>query len=145
MKVIIANDHHGVKLKYRIVEYFKNKGIEIDNIGSDNYDITDYVDYAIKLCGLVNSKPYDFGILICGTGIGMSIVANKVKGIMCGLISNSEDARLAKAHNRVNVVALSEDTVNVEEIFDCFVNTEYLNDERYLRRIDKIKELDDRR
>lgn len=145
MKVVIANDHHGVKQKNIILEYFKSKGIEVNNLGSDNIDNTDYVDYAIKLCDLVNTKEYDFGILICGTGIGMSIVANKIKGIMCGLISTAEEAKLAKAHNRINVIAFSENTNNLEEILDTFINTEYLNDERYLRRINKIKELDDRR
>ena len=145
MKVVIANDHHGVKQKYKIIEYLESKGIEVNNIGSDSEDITDYVDYAINLCALVNTKEYDFGILICGTGIGMSIVANKVKGIMCGLISSVEDARLAKAHNRINVIAFSENTNDLEEILNMFINTEYLNDERYLRRIKKIEELDERR
>jgi len=145
MKVIIANDHHGVKQKNRIMEFLKNKGIEVNNLGSNNEDNTDYVDYAVKLCDLVNTKEYDFGILICGTGIGMSIVANKIKGIMCGLISTVEDAILAKAHNRINVIAFSENTKNVEEIIDSFINTDYLDDERYIRRINKIKELDDRR
>lgn len=142
MKVGIANDHHGIMLKNRIIKYLESKNIEVANYGCETKENTDYIDYAVKLCNGYLNNEFDFGILICGTGIGMSIVANKINGIMCAKINNKEEAILSKAHNRANVLSLGENTNDVEEIIDAFINTKSLEDERYIRRINRIKELE---
>lgn len=143
MKIGIANDHRGVKLKEKIVNYLHNKGYMCVNYGTDTEESVDYVDYAEKLCKAVISEVVDLGILVCGTGIGMSIAANKVKGIRCGRVVNAKEAMLTKEHNMANVLALPEDVENFEEIIDAFVETKYSDDERHIRRINKIKKLEE--
>lgn len=145
MKIGIANDHHGVELKNKIMSYLKSKKIDVINYGCDTKDNLDYVDYAVKLCQGINNKEVDLGILICGTGIGMSIVANKIKGIICGKVSTPEEATLTKEHNMANVIALSEYTTNVYEIVDNFINTNNSKEERHIRRFNKIMEIEDGR
>lgn len=142
MKIGIANDHHGVELKNKIMEYLHKKGIECVNFGTNGKESVDYVEYAVKLCTAVNKKEVNLGILICGTGIGMSIAANKVKGIRCGKVSTPREAALTKEHNMANVIALSEYTEDVEEIIDAFINTKYSTEERHIRRIEEISHLE---
>ena len=142
MKIGISNDHHGVELKNKIIKYLHEKGIECINFGTNDNESVDYVEYAVKLCTAINEKKVDLGILICGTGIGMSIAANKIKGIRCGKVSTVREAALTKEHNMANVIALSEYTENVEEIVDAFINTEYSNEERHIRRIEEIAQLE---
>ena len=142
MKIGISNDHHGVELKNKIIKYLHGKGIECINFGTNDNESVDYVEYAVKLCTAINEKQVDLGILICGTGIGMSIAANQIKGIRCGKVSTVREAELTKEHNMANVIALSEYTENVEEIVDAFINTEYSNEERHIRRIEEIAQLE---
>lgn len=142
MKIGIANDHHGVEVKNKIMNYLHEKGIECVNFGTDTNDSVDYVQYAVKLCTAVNDKKVDLGILICGTGIGMSIAANKIKGIRCGKVTTPREAVLTKEHNMANVISLSEYTENVEEIVDAFINTKISTEERHIRRIEEISELE---
>ncbi len=143
MKIGIANDHRGVKLKEKIVNYLHSKGISCVNYGTDTEDSVDYVDYAEKLCKAVISEEVNLGILICGTGIGMSIAANKIKGIRCGRVVNAKEATLTKEHNMANIIALPEDVENFEEIVDAFLETKYSDDERHIRRVNKIKKLEE--
>ena len=100
--------------------------------------------YAKELCKSVLSKDVDMGILICGTGIGMSIVANKFKGIMCAKVDNSDEARLAKEHNHANVISFSAKKTmwEIKDIVDAYLRSEYLEDERYLRRIEEIEKIE---
>ena len=142
MKIGIANDHHGVEVKNKIIKFLHEKGIECVNFGTDTNDSVDYVQYAVKLCTAVNDKKVDLGILICGTGIGMSIAANKIKGIRCGKVTTPREAALTKEHNMANVISLSEYTENVEEIVDAFINTKNSTEERHIRRIEEISELE---
>ncbi len=142
MKIGIGNDHHGIVVKNKIVEYLNSKNIEVINYGCDTKDNIDYIDYAVKVCNAINKKEIDLGILICGTGIGMSIVANKIKGIRCGKVSTVEEARLTKEHNMANVISLSENAENVKQIVDTFINTNYSTEERHIRRVNKIKEIE---
>ena len=142
MKIGISNDHHGVELKNKIIKYLHEKGIECINFGTNDNESVDYVEYAVKLCTAINEKKVDLGILICGTGIGMSIAANKIKGIRCGKVSTVREATLTKEHNMANVIALSEYTENVEEIVDAFINTKYSTEERHIRRIEEIAQLE---
>ena len=141
MKIAIANDHHGVALKSRIIDYLKNKNIEYINLGCDEVNNVDYVDYAEMLCKKINDKEADLGILVCGTGIGMSIAANKIRGIMAGKVNTPREAHLIREHNKANVMTLAEYTENLEEILDEFINTKPSEEERYQRRVDKIMNL----
>jgi len=143
MKIGIANDHHGVELKNKIIDYLNKNNIEVINYGCDEKNNIDYTEYAIKLCNSINNKEVELGILICGTGIGMSIIANKIKGIICAKVTTEEEAMLAKNHNRANVIALGENTQNYEQIVSNFINTENSNEERHIRRYNRIIEIQD--
>ncbi len=141
MKIGIANDHHGIELKNKIIKYLNNNKIEFVNYGCDVVDNVDYVDYAIKLCNGINNHEVDLGILVCGTGIGMSIVANKIKNIIAAKVNTPREAHLAREHNMANVMTLAEYTENLEEILDNFINTKPSTEERHNRRIKKILSL----
>ena len=141
MRIGIANDHHGIELKKRIIEYLQKNNVLYKNYGCDVVDNVDYVDYAITLCEGIQNKEVDVGILVCGTGIGMSIVANKMKGIIAARVVSPRDAMLAREHNMANVITLSESTENLDEILYNFLNTQPSNEERHKRRVDKILSL----
>ena len=142
MTVGLGNDHRGVDLKNKIIDYLNRKGIEYKNYGCDVKESVDFVDYAVKLCNGVISKEVDLGILVCGTGIGMSIAANKIKGIYAAKVSTPSEAILCREHNDANVMTLSESTENLEEILDNFLNTEASTVEKYRARVDKIKAIE---
>ncbi len=136
MKISIANDHNGVLIKNIIKEYLENLGYEVIDFGSNDNMSVDYPNFAFKVGKSVASKDTDLGILICGTGIGMSIACNKVRGIRCAKVSNVEEAKLSKQHNNANVIALSSHLSNTEikEIVKTFVETDFSNEERHIRR-----------
>ena len=142
MKIGIANDHHGIELKSRIIDYLNKHNIGYINYGCDVKDNVDYIDYALKLCNGVNNKEVDLGILICGTGIGMSIVANKVKNIIAAKVNTPREAALCREHNMANVMTLAEYTENLDEILDNFINTLPSSEERHKRRVEKILNLE---
>lgn len=141
MKIGLANDHHGIELKKRIIDYLNKNGIKYVNYGCDEVTSVDYVDYAITLCNGINNKEVDLGILICGTGIGMSIVANKMKNIIAAKVNSPREAELARQHNMANVMTLAEYTKNLEDILDKFINTKPSEEERHIRRVNKILNL----
>lgn len=141
MKIGIANDHHGIELKKRIIEYLTKHNIEYKNYGCDEENNVDYVDYAVSLCNGINNKEVDAGILICGTGIGMSIAANKIHNIIAAKVNTPREAFLSRSHNQANVMTLAEYTENLEEILDNFINTKPSDEERHKRRLDKIRNL----
>ena len=138
MKIAIGNDHHGIEMKFKIIEYLKGKNIECVNLGCNERDNVDYVDYAVSLGTKVRDGECDLGILICGTGIGMSIAANKMDGIVAAKVNTVNEAKLCREHNMANVMTLSEYTENLFEIVDAFINTEPSKEERHIRRHDKI-------
>lgn len=144
MKIGIANDHRGVNLKKKIMNYLHEKNISCVDYGTDTEDSCDYVDYAVKLSDAVKNKDVDLGILICGTGIGMSIAANKVDGIRCARVVNSDEARLSREHNMANMMAIGENTENVFDVVDAFINTKESTEERHLRRVNKIMDIERR-
>lgn len=144
MKIGIANDHRGVNLKKKIMNYLHEKNISCVDYGTDTEDSCDYVDYAVKLSDAVKDKDVDLGILICGTGIGMSIAANKVDGIRCARVVNSDEARLSREHNMTNMMAIGENTENVFDVVDAFINTKESTEERHLRRVNKIMNIERR-
>lgn len=142
MKIGITNDHRGLVLKQTLTNYLENKGYNIIDYGTDSDDSVDYPDYAFKLGKSLQKKDIDLGIAICGTGIGMDIALNKVKGIRCAKASNEEEAILARSHNDTNALALSAKISSdiAKDIVDKFINTNFSNDKRHIERIQKIKE-----
>lgn len=138
MKIAIGNDHAAVGMKQQISTYLESLGHHVINVGVDKEDSVDYPDYAKEVANLVNIDA-DFGILMCGTGIGMSIAANKFKGIRAALVYDTNTAQLAKAHNDANVITLGARTQTVEsaiKIIKAYMDTSF--EERHQTRIDKI-------
>ena len=141
MKIGIANDHHGIELKKKIIDYLEKNKIEYVDFGCNEKNNVDYVDYAKMVCDSINSKEIDLGILICGTGIGMSIAANKIKNIRAAKVNTKEEARLSREHNMANVMTLAEYTNDIEGILYNFINTKPSQEERHIRRVEKINNL----
>lgn len=146
MKIGIANDHRGYKLKTKIVPYLQKKGHEVEDYGCFSTDSVDYSDYGIMLGEKVRDKEVDFGIAICGSGIGISIACNKVNGVRCAKVNNVREAKTTRIDNNANVIALNErmHLFEAKDIIDAFLNTEYKEEERFQRRIDKISKYEER-
>ena len=147
MKVAFGCDHGGINLKKVLFDYLDKKGIEYKDFGCFDTSSTDYNEYALKVSEAVANGECDKGILFCGTGIGMSIVANKVKGIRCGHCHDVFSAKMTRLHNDANVLALGERVVGpglMVEIVDAFLTTEFSFDERHERRVNKIKAIEDK-
>ena len=140
MKLFIAADHLGIEVKKELIIYLESNEIKVEEIGIPNTELDDYTDFAFKLGELVRENEDSLGILICGNGVGMSIAANKVKGIRCVRAVNSDDAFKGKNHNGANVLAIGAnlDIENIKEIVDTFISTKPASVERYLNRINKI-------
>lgn len=139
MKVVMANDHGAVGLKKRLCAYLTLKGISVVNLGTDDETAVDYPDMAEKACAEYLTGGYDFGILLCGTGIGMSIAANKIDGIRAALPQNAFAARMAKEHNNADFLVFGGriDYVDSPEMMiDAFIGAEFAGG-RHLRRIEK--------
>ncbi len=147
MKIAIGCDHGGINLKPVLIDYLNKKGIEYLDCGCDTTQSVDYNDYAVKVTDAVSTGDCSLGILICGTGIGMSIMANKVKGIRCGHCHDVFSAKMTRLHNDANVLALGERVVGPGlflEIVEAFIFTEFSNDERHVRRVEKIIQLENK-
>ena len=144
MKVGIVSDHRGIYLKSSLVEYLEHNGYEVINYGTNSNESVDFPEYAVKLGNGIISKDVDFGIAICGTGIGMSIVLNKMKGIYCAKISNINEAVLCREHNDANVIAISADiSIDVaKSMIDKFLVTSFSNGDKYVRRNNMIKDIE---
>ena len=145
MKIAIGNDHAAPELKLSVIEHLKEKGIECVDMGCAVGEKCDYPNAAKAVCQKVVSAECDLGILICGTGIGMSIAANKVKGIRAACCSEPFSARLTREHNNANVLCFGARVVGegtAMDIVDAFVDTPFSNDERHNRRIDLITEIE---
>ena len=144
MKVAIGNDHGGVELKQHLVGYLEKNGYEVVNVGTDETASTDYPIYAERVAKKVLSGECERGILICGTGIGISISANKIHGVRCALCSEPVSAALARQHNNANIVAMGARTIGpvmAEEIVKTFL-TETFDGGRHAIRVGKIMALD---
>lgn len=141
MKIVIGNDHAGVEFKNQLKEYIESKGIEVINIGVDTLDSVDYPDIAKATCKKVLDNEADFGVLICGTGIGISIAANKVEGIRAALVHNEVTARLSKQHNNANVIVFGARVLGIEvakSSFDAYLESKFEGG-RHQNRVDKIE------
>lgn len=144
MTIGLSADHGGYILKNKVKEYLKNKKYVIKDYGVNSDVSVDYPDYAEKACKAVISKEVDLGMIFCGTGIGISIAANKIKGIRCGLIYDEFSAEMAKKHNNCNVIAMGGRTMNEKDVFkmvDVFLSSKFEGD-RHQRRLDKIHNLE---
>lgn len=144
MKFGIGNDHVAVDLKNEITKHLESRGIEVINYGTNTVTSCDYPDIAIKLGQAINDKEVDYGILICGTGVGMSISANKIHGIRAVVCSEPYSAQMGKAHNNANVLCFGARVLGTElakMIVDTFVDTEF-EGERHQRRVDKISAIE---
>lgn len=139
IKIFLGVDHQGEKYKKDIIKYLISNGIDIIDTEIENNPDDDYPDFAYKVCEQVLENN-GLGILICGSGIGMSIAANKVKGIRCARVVNVDDAFSAKNHNGANVISFGTN-LSLEEvklIIDTFIATKKPTEERHIRRIEKV-------
>ncbi|WBO60020.1 MULTISPECIES: ribose 5-phosphate isomerase B [unclassified Acidocella] len=142
LTVALGADHGGVTLKNRLAAVLIEAGHEVQDYGTDGPASVDYPDFAQAVCGAVTEKRADFGILVCGTGIGMSIAANRYAGIRCGLVHDVTTARLTRAHNDANVLALGARIIGEEvalDILGAFLSTPYEGG-RHQRRLDKLNQ-----
>jgi len=146
MRIAIASDHPAVALKARLVDLLKARGHEVLDLGTHGPESVDYPDYALRVTDCVTGGKCDSGILICGTGIGMSLAANKVAGIRAALVTDSYMARMARAHNDANVLCLGARVIGeglAEEILDAWLTTPFAGG-RHAVRIDKIARIERR-
>ena len=145
MKIGLGSDHGGYNLKEEIKKHLQSKGIECVDFGTENgVDSVDYPIYGEKVAKAVVSKDVDYGILCCGTGIGISLAANKVKGIRCAVVSDTFSAKMSKAHNNANMLSLGERVIgkgSALEIVDAWINTEF-EGERHLRRVNMLNDIE---
>ena len=143
IKIFLGYDHQGVKCKDDIINYLNEYGYEVKTPDIQNNDQDDYPDFAIWVCKNV-LKEHTLGILVCGSGIGMSIAANKVRGIRCARVTDGNDAFSAKNHNGANVIAFSANlaTEKIHNIIDNFIMTKEPSEERHIRRIEKINKIE---
>ncbi|SHK64155.1 ribose-5-phosphate isomerase [Clostridium cavendishii DSM 21758] len=144
MKIAIGCDHGGLRLKNEVIKYLQEKGIEYVDYGTYSEESCDYPDIAIKVAEAVASKEQEKGILICGTGIGISIAANKVPGVRAALCSDTFSAHATREHNDANILTMGERTVGIGlalDIVDTFLNTEFEGG-RHIQRINKISEIE---
>lgn len=145
MRVIIGSDHGGFQLKEAMIDVLKEMEIPFEDVGCDCQDSVDYPDYAQPVARRVADGEFERGILICGTGLGMSMAANKVKGIRCAVVSDEFSAQMSREHNNANVLALGERVVGpglAEKILRTWLTTEFAGG-RHQRRVDKIGTLED--
>lgn len=145
MKLLIASDHGGFALKARIVDFLRKRKVHVEDLGTDSDGSVDYPDYAIKVADRVSHGHADAGVLVCGTGIGMCIVANKFKNVRAAVVSDPYSAKMAKEHNNANILCVGgrvlEENGKAEEILAAWLDAKYEGG-RHDRRLDKIKEIE---
>ena len=128
MRIAIGNDHGGLEYKNEVVKYLEKNGYEVINVGTDTKDSCHYPEFGIRVGELVASKQADFGIVICTSGEGIMMAANKVKGVRCGIGYNDDVSRLMRQHNDANVIAFGQKFMELEDVLrriDIFLHTEF--------------------
>lgn len=140
MKIGFANDHRGYELKKNLKSKILELGYEVKDFGTNSTESVDYPDFAFELGKAIVEKNVDFGVAICGSGIGISIACNKVKGIRCAKVNNVEEARITRIDNNSNIIAFGEKTPldMAYEMIKEFITTEFSNEEKHHRRVNKI-------
>jgi ribose 5-phosphate isomerase B len=144
MRIGIANDHRAYETKEKLKKMLDVT--EIIDYGSFSSDSVDYPKYAFELANAINNKEIDLGIAMCGTGIGISIACNKVKGIRCAKIDSINEAKSAKEHNNANILAFgadSHDVIEIKEMIDTFLNSTFNADEKYKIRIEQVEKYEE--
>jgi len=144
MKIALGSDHGGLSLKNEIIKHLESKNIQITDFGTYTEDSCDYPDYALKVAEEVAAKKSELGILICGTGIGIGIAANKVPGIRAALCSDTFSAHASREHNDANILTLGQRVIGTGlalDIVDTFISAKFQGD-RHQKRIDKISEIE---
>lgn len=145
MRIAVASDHRGVDMKTKILDMVRTLGHEGSDLGAGSEsESVDYPDFASEVAGAVSKGEMDRGILICGTGIGMSIAANKFQGVRAAKVDDSLNAEMSRRHNDANVLCLSADLIgaeSLERIIDTFIKTEFEGG-RHARRVEKIAEIE---
>jgi len=144
MKIAIGSDHGGLRLKKEVIKHLEKKSIEVKDYGTYTEDSCDYPDFAEKVAEAVVAKEYDYGILICGTGIGISISANKIPGIRAALCSDTFSAHATREHNNANILAIGERVVGTGlalDIVDAFLGSTFEGG-RHENRVNKIMEIE---
>jgi ribose 5-phosphate isomerase B len=147
MKIALGADHAGVRLKDELKGFIESLGHQVTDLGCNCKGSVDYPDYAIAVCDQITAGAADKGILICGTGIGMTIAANKVPGIRCALVHDLFSAKATREHNDTNVLAMGERVIGpgvAEEIVKIWLGTDFSGGERHRNRINKIKGLEEK-
>ncbi len=144
MKIALGADHGGYELKEEINKYLKENGYEVKDFGTYSIESCDYADYSLQVAEAVANKEFNFGILICGTGIGISIAANKVPGIRAALCSDTFSAHATREHNDANILAMGQRVVGTGlalDIVKTFLESKFEGD-RHLKRINKISDIE---
>lgn len=146
MKLGFASDHRGYKLKQQLIEDFTERGYLIKDYGTNSEESTDYPDYAFALGNGVVNKEVDLGVAICGSGIGISIACNKVKGIRCAKVDSVKEVVATREDNDSNIIAFGEKMTFEEalELVQTFIDTPTSTEEKHVRRRNKIKEYEER-
>lgn len=144
MKIGIGNDHHGVQLKQEIMSYLNQLGYDVINFGTNSTENVDYTKYAFQVGEAIKKHQIDYGILICGSGIGMSIACNKVHTVRCSKVNTVEEVKMTRRDNNANVIAFGENTtVDLAlKMVETFLNTPFLETDRYIRRVKEIDNYD---
>ena len=140
MKIGIANDHHGIEINKELTNFLIELGYNVINYGPNSTEPVDYPIYSFKLGEAVSNKEVDMGIVICNTGIGVSIACNKVKGVRCAKVNDEWEAEMTRLHNDANIIAVGSRLPmdELKKIIVKFLQTDFSNEERHQRRIDLI-------
>ena len=144
--LVIASDHGGFALKQELMEHLRARGVEFEDIGTYTEESCDYPEYAERAARGVAEGKYEKGILVCGTGIGMSLAANKIRGIRCAVLSDCFSAEMCRAHNDANMIALGGRVIGAElakRMVDLFLDTPFMGG-RHARRVDLICALEEK-
>lgn len=147
MNIVIASDHAGLEYKKLLIPFLKEKGFEMEDLGSYTSEPDDYPDFAEKVAQALQSKKAEKGILLCGSGVGVSIAANKFKGIRAAVCHDSYSAHQGVEHDNMNLLCLGARIIGTElmyELSEIFLHAQFTNEERHQRRLNKIKAIEEK-
>jgi ribose 5-phosphate isomerase B len=145
LRVVLGADHRGYQLKDSLAAYLRDRGFDVLDVGTNNGDSVDYPDLAVKVGEAVQKGQAERGILVCGSGVGACIAANKLDGIRAGLTHDTYSAHQGVEHDDMNVICMGSRVIGEElafEIVDAFLGAKFVPEERYMRRLDKVKALE---
>jgi len=146
MRIVVASDHAGFMIKDDVINIIQLTGNDVIDLGTYNQEPVDYPDYAIKLGKVILDKQADRGVLICGSGVGACIAANKIKGIYAGVCHDTYSAHQGVEHDNMNVLCLGSRIVGIElvkEIVKAFLSAKFANEERFIRRFEKVRAIEE--